>query len=707
MRNLIHIIFIIFCIIISNQKPASAFVGVALLADQIIYDPKSKLLTATGNVRILYQGQALSTEKLLYNQATGEIILPQSFQLVGQDGTVIYGSKSSLNNSTKKALITGAQILINEQFQISAEQFKREQNRYKIMTKVVASTCYICSQTSIPFWQIRSKLIIHDEIEKRIYFEDPILRLLGIPVLYLPYLSIPDPSIKRASGLLVPRFSYSKKLGSRIELPYYTVFNDHADATITPSISTQKSLILKGEYRQSFINGKININGAIGIIDPLHSQIKNRSFIKADATFGLPKDTQLSFGIHLASDKKFKADYNLGNEDRLKNFITFERTRPSSYMSLGASMIQSLRTNEVDDEIPLVFPEIYFRKNPFTSKKFGKISYTLQTVTLLRTEGRKFSRLGGKLDWHKNWRSHNGILYKGEISLTANNYVQSHQNNSQETNYQSLTPTAAISLRYPLSKTDAMGAIHVIEPIAQLVWSRNKARKNPNEDSLQVEFEDSNLFSSNRFFGFDRHERGLRANIGLRYLRYDPNGWEIGATIGRVYRQKNLNQFSTSVATGLEGKVSDYVASFSLRFPNKFQLSSKLLLNSKGKVSKNETQLQAQYKKINLSTSYVLLDTGTVLGHNKRQHEVSFKTQYQHNDNWRFNAEWRQNIEKSNLIEANFGVQYENECTKIVFSLSLQDNEFGRLERNYGLKISLNGIGARTNKQKFARKCGN
>jgi len=44
----------------------------------------------------------------------------------------------------------------------------------------------------------------------------------------------------------------------------------------------------------------------------------------------------------------------------------------------------------------------------------------------------------------------------------------------------------------------------------------------PDEDSLDLEFTDANLFSINRFPGVDRLEGGVRANLAL-----DPKGQEL------------------------------------------------------------------------------------------------------------------------------------------------------------------------------------
>ena len=116
------------------------------------------------------------------------------------------------------------------------------------------------------------------------------------------------------------------------------------------------------------------------------------------------------------------------------------------------------------------------------------------------------------------------------------------------------TPITALELKYPL-RMASNGVTHVLEPIVQLVWSPNSPWGTSIEnidanDSTTAEFEETNLFSLNRFPGTDAVEAGLRANVGLRYLRYAPSGWELGVTIGRVGRSGRGFFSATTSASG-------------------------------------------------------------------------------------------------------------------------------------------------------------
>ena len=101
----------------------------------------------------------------------------------------------------------------------------------------------------------------------------------------------------------------------------------------------------------------------------------------------------------------------------------------------------------------------------------------------------------------------------------------------------------------------------LIEPIAQIVVGPqagdSQNTKYPNEDSLDLEFSDANLFGFNRFPGVDRLEGGVRANVALH------GAWYLGGTtfdglIGQSYRNYVDNLFPE--ASGLHDQVSDVVA---------------------------------------------------------------------------------------------------------------------------------------------------
>lgn len=99
----------------------------------------------------------------------------------------------------------------------------------------------------------------------------------------------------------------------------------------------------------------------------------------------------------------------------------------------------------------------------------------------------------------------------------------------------------------------------VLEPIVMGVWSPNSSiNKNiPDEDSLDYEFDDTNLFSANRYAGYDRVETGTRLNYGMQWTLYGPGNMSVSALFGQSYRFRDDN--SMIEGAGFENHFSSYV----------------------------------------------------------------------------------------------------------------------------------------------------
>ncbi len=85
----------------------------------------------------------------------------------------------------------------------------------------------------------------------------------------------------------------------------------------------------------------------------------------------------------------------------------------------------------------------------------------------------------------------------------------------------------------------------------------SQLNKYPNEDSLDLEFSDANLFGFNRFPGIDRLEGGDRLNLGLHSAWY-LNGTTFDGLVGQSYRTFKDDLFPQN--SGLHNQVSDVVA---------------------------------------------------------------------------------------------------------------------------------------------------
>ena len=173
-------------------------------------------------------------------------------------------------------------------------------------------------------------------------------------------------------------------------------------------------------------------------------------------------------------------------------------------------------------------------------------------------------------------------------------------------------PTVGLEYRYPFINVQPWGTT-TIEPIVQVIARPNEpdAGKLPNEDAQSMTFDTSNLFSVDKFSGYDREEGGGRANVGVQATTQFDRGGSVTAVFGQSYQLFGLNSFAvadvtnTAVDSGLQNPVSDYVASLSYSPNRTYTFSTRARLDqATGSVQRFEAEGRANFDRWSVSLMY-------------------------------------------------------------------------------------------------------
>ncbi|HVL20331.1 MAG TPA: LPS-assembly protein LptD, partial [Amaricoccus sp.] len=240
------------------------------------YSRETGLLTATGDVEVLYQGRVLHAASVVYDERADEIRATGPIVLTDPDGGVILADAAAMTPDLTAGLIQGARLLIAEKMQLAATEIRRTGGRYTSLYRTIVSSCTVCAGNPTPTWALRASRVTLDEVERRIYLENVRIEAFGLPIGLLPRLSIPDPTVGRASGVLVPSFLQSDIYGFGLKVPYYRVLGPSADATITPFVTSTGAVLFEGEYRRRFTNGGFDLSGVIALDDGLADDLGGR-----------------------------------------------------------------------------------------------------------------------------------------------------------------------------------------------------------------------------------------------------------------------------------------------------------------------------------------------------------------------------------------------------------------------------------------------
>jgi LPS-assembly protein len=536
-------------------------VPIQFSADEVSYDRDHGIVTARGNVEISQNNAVLRADTVTYNQRQDVMTASGNVSLLEPDGNVGFAEYMELTGDFKQGVIRDLKAILSDTSRIAANGARRTDGNTTTMSRAVYSPCDLCKDdpSRPPLWQVKALQVVHDKADQTIEYKDAWLEIAGWPVAYTPYLSHPDPTVKRRSGFLAPRFGGSSNLGFSVEQPYYWVVSPQTDATIVPRYTSKEGPILFSEYRQRYRSGFIDANASI----TEDSKDDARGHVKAKTRTGINETWRWGLDVDRSTDGTYLRRYGYGNEnDTLTSRLFTEGFRGGNYASANSYVFQGLRQDDQRGQIPVVLPMLTYSQFGDPDRLGGRTHTEASVLALTRTDGMDTRRLSVVSGWERPWLTESGHMFEVSTSLWGQAYDLNRAVRPDGSEYTGaaarLVPEGALSWGYPLVQNQG-NVTQMVEPLASFVvspYGGNPSRI-PNEDSQDIEFDDTNLFSSNRFTGVDRVEGGPRFNYGVRWGVFGDKGGSTTALFGQVFRPKTDDTFPDG--SGLEDKLSDFV----------------------------------------------------------------------------------------------------------------------------------------------------
>lgn len=711
MRRVLRLLVLSFMIFAAAA--AAAQDAATLVADRVFINADNTL-TAEGKVEVLFKGQRLTARRIVYSRASDELTIEGPITVTDGQGAVITADQATLSRDLTQGVLTSARMVLQDKMQLASNSLRRVDGRYTELDKVVASSCQVCPNHPVPLWEIRARKVVHDQERQSLTFDNAQFRVAGVPIFWLPRLRIPDPSVSRASGFLQPKIRTTSGLGFGLKLPYFIAIGESRDLTVTPYVSTGRTHTLELRYRQAFAHGTVEFDGAVtrDTLRPGHT----RGYLFGNGRFDLPRGFVLTFGIQATSDRAYLLDYGISDQDRLSSGVDVTRTRRNEYIDLNVFTYNSIRTGESNATLPSPVADATYQRRfkPQLIGGEGGLRFSLhdqyrastQTADLNgdgAADGRDVARATLALDWRRNWVSRSGIVAAVMARTTADFYSVS-QDPAYPGTLTRFTPTAGVELRWPWVRQREKSS-ELVEPIMQVVWSPDHLRDVPNEDSQLVEFDESNLFSLDRFPGADLHERGLRANIGLSYTRINPDGWSLGLLVGRVIRQRDLSQFTAG--SGLSGTPSNWLVATQLQAAG-LDLTNRALFNDGFGFTRDELRLSLVRDRYSVGSSYIWQVADLAENRATNTNELAVDAKMKLTRSLTGGISSRYDFVYERTANAGLTLRYTGDCTTVDLSLSRRFTSSTSVQpvTDFGVSVSLSGIGSGPDGKSYRRMCG-
>ncbi len=662
----------------AQEEPAVNF-----SADEMSFDRENGAVRAAGNVEVSYQDRTLSADEVIYNRNTNEVIALGNVVIQEPTRETVYGDKIEISGDLKDGVILNIGIILQDRSRIAGASATRSGGVKTQLNHAVYSPCSLCEDdpNKPPVWQIKAVNVTHDKNAKTVEYEDAWLEFFGVPVFYTPYFRHPDPTVKRKSGFLFPTFGNSSDLGTIIHTPIFWNIAPNEDATITPILMTAENPILAVEYRNLQRAGQLTANGSLTaspgdavVGSAEEGRYGMRGHIESEGRFDINQAWRWGFDGNWTSDDTYLRRYGFASPSTLKSQIYTESFKGQNYFSLKALSFQSLQDSVRSETIPVVLPLADFNYIGDKDRLGGTTNFDFNFLALTREEGLDTRRLSARSRWQRPFIGKLGDVYNVSFGLNSDFYhVNELVRGANTSNFDGfsyrLTPEAALEWRMPFEKSDGKIS-QVIEPIASFIWSPygGNSRDIPNEDSIELEFDDTNLFRTNRFSGLDRVEGGPRTVYGLKWGAFGADGGKTNVFVGQSWRPKKDDAYAEG--SGLENNFSDVVA--------RVQVAPGPHLKASYRTRLSQEDLQPKRHEFNASGGIPALTIGGNYTFLERQagsefpgrEELSMVATSQIDRYWRTGFNGTRDIDAGEMRSAGMYLTYEDECLVFTSKLS-------------------------------------
>ena len=611
-----------------------------LFADQASFDRLAEDVIAKGRVRLNTDTLSLQSDKVAFNLGNNNGTISNAYyQVVAKKG-----SKGDTDGRGKSRLI---------------EQQGQQRSQ-------LHDADYTTCPTETPSWRLSSSKISLDH-DKEMGTARNITLNVGknnVPIFYFPYFSFPL-SDSRKSGFLTPTYKSSESSGIGISVPYYFNLAENYDYTLTPTLLSNRGLMLGNEFRyitedhQGVINYEVLLNDSKRNNDTRY-QYNVQHFSK------LTERTHLKLEADGVSDSDYFDDLSgtlqASSRTALKRQLDIT-TSGNNWDFLGR--IQSYQLLDGGEEPYARLPQLNLNYHPQNNFADTDVSVKTEFVNFSKKNAGN-TPTGSRFDINAKISKHfaeAAYFIKPALSLRHTQYDLDLNGASGNSKPSRTLPTLSIDSGLHLQRDfnfKQASRVQTLEP--RLFYTKTPYSDQsdiPIFDTAANSFSYNQLFSDNRFSGKDRVEDADRLSASLSSRILDKkNGDELfRASIGQVFHF-NDQRVSLPAETLSSDSRSELAIEFSGKVTPNTKLSSVSLWDSNTKNFQSGT-LQLHYK----DDKNRLLNAGYRYRKNElEQSNVSFSTPLK--DNWSVVGSWDHDLQNNRDLENVVGVEYGNCCVK-------------------------------------------
>ena len=663
--------------------------NIKIFSDELIYFKNQERIILNKNVKInYYEKLSFNTNEIVYDRNKKQIIVDDISNFEDNFGNKITSAKSKFLLNERLLKIKSVKMIdeINNKYffknalinfennEIIADGIKIDfyktsfgdenndprlrgnylfsNNNQSIIKKGVFTTCKK-DKDKCPPWQFKAHEIKHDKLKKTIYYKNAWLEIYDKPIIYFPKFFHPDPTVKRQSGFLMPKFESSSSLGDSLSIPYFKVISDSKDFTFKPKFYNDSEGLFQNEYRQENKNSShVSDFG----IKKAKTNSKSHFFSNSLANLNLSyfANSQIEVNIETTSDDNYLKSHKIksqitNNNSLLNSFLLFKGNKQNLSVEAKVESYEDLTKENSSDKYQYLLPSFEISKNfnnnlNLVSNGYQK-NYDTNIYEKVLINDLKYTSVP-KINSNGFINKFN-LLFKNVTTESDNSTEYSNDFRSQ--NYGSIL----YDIAYPMKK-EGLKFDKFLSGKASLMYSPNK---NKNLKNLDRKINFNNVFTQNRLGLNDSLEGGQSLTLGGKFKISDKqNNSILNAGLASVLRDKNEKKLPRS--STINNSSSDIIGSFAYKPNENFKIDYNFSIDN-DLSSTNYNSIKTDLTINKFVTTFEFLQEDDEIG-DANHYSNEFKLML--NDSSSLKYRTRRN-KKTDLTEYyNLIYEYKNDC---------------------------------------------
>ena len=683
-------------------------------ADVVTAKPDG-VLYAQGNVTVQYGSIYVKAKALSFNQQTNSINFKEIVEFYDGQAIKFSASEADINRELSEGIVRAAKLVLDETINIRAEEIRLsngEISKAKGITRV--TSCEECEGQE-PNWYLTASSAKRDFENSNIVYRNVTVRVKGLPIAYVPYLRMPDPTVDRARGFLVPEAAITSNLGTGLKIPYFVPMGTSRDLLFTPYFSS-KTNTLEYRYRQKFTRGDLIVDGAFSSDDAIKSEL--RYFSKAKGSFQLQYGIDLNFDLGKVGDNSYLGDYVYSEESDFNSEIMLSK-KVVDKEQFFEGHLKYLKEKEQGSSLDEYFALSGSYVKDISSVKLpGKLRVKASLNSALNVnDDNSFSRPPSSAQVGFDYTQ---INYGGPFQIDHSLFgdFSSFVNSADAGN-----TNEEFSLKYGASSQISVPYVKYGKGFTQILTPKIAVSINHQENDILGDFfigadelTFGNVYSGKKITSLTESEQDLSVSIGFEQKVFWDSGHQMGLSIAAA-KLGGLT-YAPTLNYGFTNEKLNYLGSFSFMAPNRNNISAQSFLSENGHLLYGDLKGKSVYKKLDLSASYEFIDEEMDSRLSEDLKTLGFTSSYQHNEAFEFDlggrydfaveemastsiglgfslGSWQYRVEQEYLKQeqekTSISAIYDDNCTRLTFSFENRYQDLGSSEpvKSLTLRVQL------------------